>query len=66
MTFIRFFFPINLNDTHWVAGIVDMKRKKVFILDSMSGNQHNRHRALILQVACGAWRVTCGLRAQKL
>ena len=52
MTFVRFFFPINLNDTHWVAGVVDMKLKKISILDSMSGNPHTRHIALILKVMC--------------
>ena len=45
----RFFFPVNLNDTHWVGGVVDFKAKKISILDSMAGNSHSKHRDQLLQ-----------------
>ena len=53
----RFFFPINLEDkdgkgVHWVAGVVDIKSKKIFIFDSLSGNKYAELGALILQVMC--------------
>jgi hypothetical protein len=50
VTLSRFFFPINLNDAHWVAGLVDIKAKKIYIFDSMSGNSHSRLREQLLQV----------------
>ena len=45
----RFFFPVNLNDTHWVGGVVDFKAKKISILDSMAGNSHSKRREQLLQ-----------------
>ena len=50
MTRPRFFFPINLNDTHWVAGVVDFLMKTITIYDSMAGNLHAERREKLLQV----------------
>jgi Ulp1 family protease len=45
----RFFFPVNLYDTHWVGGVVDFKAKKISILDSMAGNSHSLLRDQLLK-----------------
>jgi Ulp1 family protease len=50
VTLARFFFPMNLNDAHWVAGLVNLRLKHISIFDSMPGNSHSKHRQLLLQV----------------
>lgn len=49
----RFFFPINLNNQHWAAGVVDLKTKTITIYDSSSAKEkHATRREKLLQVLC--------------
>ena len=35
-------FPINLLNTHWVLGCIDVKRKKIFYFDSLHGKDRTK------------------------
>ena len=50
VTLARLFFPINLKDTHWVAGLVNFRLKHISIFDSTPGKSHSAHHQLLLQV----------------
>ena len=34
----KFYFPINLNNNHWISIVVDTVRGRIFYLDSLSRN----------------------------
>ena len=34
----KIFVPVNLNDTHWCLAVVDMKKKGIYVYDSMGGD----------------------------
>ena len=40
----RFVFPINLDNIHWAAGVVDLKTKTITIYDSMAAKDIHASR----------------------
>ena len=45
----KIFIPVNsLNNSHWCLAVVDMKKKGIYIYDSMGGN-HNQVLKILLQ-----------------
>ena len=45
----RIIFPINLNDTHWFACLLDIENKRTVILDSMcrEGGRMDHHKVVL-------------------
>ncbi|BAO38672.1 ULP1 [Kluyveromyces marxianus] len=37
----RIFIPVNLNDSHWTLGIIDIKNKRILYLDSLSSGANS-------------------------
>ncbi|QEU59277.1 Ulp1 [Kluyveromyces lactis] len=37
----KIFVPINLNDSHWTLGIIEMKQHKIYYLDSLSSGMNS-------------------------
>ena len=44
----RLFFPVNINQSHWVCVVVCVKEQKIVVFDSMG----NKHEKLVLLFFC--------------
>ena len=51
----RLFFPVNINQSHWVCVVVYVKEQKIVVFDSM-GNKHEKLVLLFFRFLCNEHR----------